>query len=381
MLLFYNPLAMMIKLFCCILFAFAVSLALVPEIIKVAHSYQIHDLPNERKIHSQRIPRFGGLAIFMSLIITMLLWSFWHRELFSLPIVTATTGIVIVGFRDDFLPLRASIKLLAQIAGALIVIFFGDVRLNSLHGLLGVGEIPIYISYPVSIFTIVVITNAFNLIDGINGLAGTIAVLVFGGYGYWFYLNNDMATAALCFSLIGGVLAFLLFNYRSKIFMGDSGSLQLGFLASVATIKFLSDNATLPPSAPHHLESPVMFASCLLSYPLFDTIRAFTQRVAAGISPFTPDRNHIHHLLIDMQLPHVVATIIIVATNIIFTIASLLLQGYDDNILIIGGISVAVLLTYILQQLHYQVKRNAAAPKTSQAPAIKLLQNNFQERA
>lgn len=337
------------ELVCCALLAFTISLVLMPEIIKVAHSYQIHDLPNERKVHSQQIPRFGGLAIFIGLIITLLLWSFWRSELFNLPLLAAATGILIIGFRDDFLPLRPSIKLLAEIAGAFIIIFFGDIRLNSLHGLLGIGELPIYVSYAVSIFTIVVITNAFNLIDGINGLAGSIAILVFGTYGSWFYINGDMATAALCFGIIGSTLAFLIFNYQSKIFMGDCGSLLLGFIAAAVTIKFLGDNARLPETAAHYFTSPITFVSCLLAFPLFDTIRVFTLRVASGVSPFTPDRNHIHHLLIGMNFPHAVATTIILAFNLAFIIAALLLQGYNDNLLVSGGIISAIILTRFLK--------------------------------
>lgn len=337
------------ELVCCALLAFAISLVLTPEIIKVAHSYQIHDMPNERKVHSQQIPRFGGLAIFIGLIITLLLWSFWRSELFNLPLLAAATGIVIIGFRDDFLPLRASIKLLAEITGAFIIIFFGDIRLESLHGLLGIGELPIYISYPVSIFTIVVITNAFNLIDGINGLAGSIAILVFGTYGYWFYINGDMPTAALCFGIIGSTLAFLFFNYQSRIFMGDCGSLLLGFMAAAVTIKFLGDNAQLSDTAAHYFTSPIMFVSCLLAFPLFDTIRVFVLRIASGISPFTPDRNHIHHLLIGMHFPHAVATTIILTFNLTFIIAALLLQGYNDNLLVPCGIMSAIILTRFLK--------------------------------
>lgn len=348
------------ELFCCALLAFAISLLLTPEIIRVAHSYQMHDMPSARKVHSQRIPRFGGLAIFMGVIITVLLWSFWRTELFNLPLLAAVTGIVIIGFRDDFLPLQAGIKLLAQTIGAFIIIFFGGIRIDSLHGLLGVGELPVYVSYPVSIFTIIVITNAFNLIDGINGLAGSIAILVFGSYGYWFYVNGDIPTAALCFSIIGGTLAFLIFNYQSKIFMGDCGSLQLGFMAATVTIKFLADNAALPASAAHHFESPLMFVCCLLAFPLFDTIRVFVLRVAAGVSPFTPDLNHIHHLLIGMHLPHAVATTIILSVNLIFIIAALLLQGYNDNLLLTGGILTAVLLTRFLKSrtLRYRLKHH-----------------------
>ena len=345
------------ELVCCALLAFAISLVLTPEIIKVAHSYQIHDMPNERKVHSQQIPRFGGLAIFMGLIITLLLWSFWRSELFNLPLLAAATGIVIVGFRDDFLPLRASVKLLGEVIGAFIIIFFGDIRLESLHGLLGIDELPIYISYAVSIFTIIVITNAFNLIDGINGLAGSIAILVFSTYGCWFYINGDMPTAALCFGIIGGTLAFLLFNYQSKIFMGDCGSLLLGFMAAAVTIKFLGDNAQLPNTAAHHFASPVMFVSCLLAFPLFDTIRVFTLRLAAGISPFTPDRNHIHHLLIGIHSSHAVATTIILMVNLAFIAAALFLQGYNDNVLIVGGIISAVLLTRFLKSKNVRFNR------------------------
>ncbi|MCU0451180.1 MAG: undecaprenyl/decaprenyl-phosphate alpha-N-acetylglucosaminyl 1-phosphate transferase [Bernardetiaceae bacterium] len=333
----------MLEIALCALAAFFITLVLTPEIIKIAHQYEMHDRPDERKVHSHKVPRFGGVAIFFGFIITSLLVSFIQNHWINIQLVAAVAIVVVVGFRDDFLPLKPTYKLLAEVGAALLVIYLGDVRITSLHGLLGVHELPLWVSYAVSVFTIIVITNAVNLIDGIDGLAGSLAVLVLGGYGTWFYLVGNPTNTLLCFSACGAVAAYLIFNFQKKIFMGDAGSLLLGFLAATTTIMFLQENAALPAGSPLRLGSPVLFVSCVLALPLFDTIRVFTLRILGGRSPFTPDKNHLHHLLIGLELPHYQATLIMVAVNLLLIGGAVAAQGVNENLGVATGIAVLVL--------------------------------------
>jgi UDP-N-acetylmuramyl pentapeptide phosphotransferase/UDP-N-acetylglucosamine-1-phosphate transferase len=265
-------------------------------------------------------------------------------------VVIALLLVVTIGFRDDFLPLRPKIKLAVEVLASLVIIYFGQIRIESLYGVFGVETLPIWASYVLTIFTLIVVTNAVNLIDGIDGLAGTFSVLVFGGYGTWFFLTDDLATSLFCFGVVGAIGGFLLFNYRTLIFMGDTGSLMLGFLAATMTILFLQDNAALAADHPLHMASPVFLACAMLAFPLVDTLRVFIMRVARGISPFSPDKNHLHHLLIGLGLPHYLATLILCGTSASFVGLALLGQGLDDALGIGLGAALALGLAHCLKK-------------------------------
>ena len=170
---------MLVQVILAIVASFAIGVLLIPQIIHIAHSRNMYDTPDERKIHKHSIPRFGGVAIFFATIITFLLLSYSSLTTNIQFLVGALLIIVIIGMRDDFLPLRAIWKLIGQIAAASLIII-GDIRFNSLYGFLGVGEINDLVSYAVSLYTIIVITNSFNLIDGLDGLAGTVSLAFFG---------------------------------------------------------------------------------------------------------------------------------------------------------------------------------------------------------
>jgi UDP-N-acetylmuramyl pentapeptide phosphotransferase/UDP-N-acetylglucosamine-1-phosphate transferase len=215
------------------------------------------------------------------------------------------------------LVLSANKKFLGQVIATGILIHFGDIRITSMHGLLGITEIPLAISYLLSYISIIVIINAFNLIDGIDGLAGTLGLLTMTVFGAYFFMANMPAYSILAFSLAGSMLAFLLFNYNpAKIFMGDSGSLILGLVNAILVIKFITiaDNR----NAGYFLESSVAIGFSILMVPLTDTLRVFSMRIFKGRSPFSADREHIHHLLLDRGLNHKYVTLCCVSLNIMF---------------------------------------------------------------
>ena len=337
--------------------AFVICLLLIPEIIKIANSRNIHDLPDERKIHTGKICSFGGIGIFFSFIISTLLWSFVDMTLNMEFLLGAVLVMVVVGMRDDFLPLSAFWKLVGQFV-AIGILLTGGIRISSLYGFLGVYELPLLFSYLVTGFIVVVITNAFNLIDGIDGLAGSVTLIVFTFFGLWFFLEGSLAISSMCLAVLGSVGGFLYYNYSpARIFMGDTGSLMLGFLATGLLIIFLNKNAALAPTDELHIVAPLSLLSALMVYPLFDTIRVFMLRTWAGRSPLSPDRNHIHHLLLDIGCSHYYIVGIVIFLNIVFVFIFTFIgqKGYlSDNWLVpIVVLTASSLAIY----LHKKVKR------------------------
>ncbi len=336
----------------CLLSSFITANLLIPEIIKITHNYDLHDSPDGyRKVHVHRIPTFGGMAIFIGFALSTLVWAISVQAHIQY-LISSILVIVVVGMRDDFLPLSVKYKLLGQFIASFFIMYFGEIRFVSLHGFLGIYDLPIIWSYAVSLFTIIVITNAFNLIDGINGLAGSLAVLVFSGYGVWFYFHNNQIMTVVCFSLIGAVLSFLRYNFKNQIFMGDTGALLLGFLASATTIIFINENALKVPYQTFSFSNPVTVASCVLVYPLFDTIRVFILRIIQKRSPFSPDRNHIHHLLLELGFSHSQATGVICTVNFVFIVLAIFSDNFaSDNYMIPIIVGLAWILSLLLKKI------------------------------
>ena len=297
--------------------SFVITFLAIPAIIKIAEQKKLYDLPDDRKLHTRPIASLGGVGIF---------GGFFIASILAIPAAinpefqyffAAATVIFFLGIKDDMLVLSANKKFIGQVIATGILIHFGDIRITSMHGLLGITEIPLAISYLLSYISIIVIINAFNLIDGIDGLAGTLGLLTMTVFGAYFFMANMPAYSILAFSLAGSMLAFLLFNYNpAKIFMGDSGSLILGLVNAILVIKFITiaDNR----NAGYFLESSVAIGFSILMVPLTDTLRVFSMRIFKGRSPFSADREHIHHLLLDRGLNHKYVTLCCVSLNIMF---------------------------------------------------------------
>lgn len=337
--------------------SFIITFLAIPSIIKVAVIKNLYDEPGERKSHKSSIPTLGGLAIFAGVVFSFTFWSAGLNYPPTQYIIAAIIVMFFIGLKDDIVDLSARKKLIGQIIATLIIVLFGNVRIDSLCGIFGIYEIPYWFSIFFTIFTILVIINAFNLIDGIDGLAAGIGSIASFTFGLWFYNYNQIALCILSFSLFSSLLAFLVYNFSpANIFMGDTGSLLVGLILSVLTINFINLSFVSSPYAFPFRSSPAM-AIAILIIPLFDTLRIFLVRAMHGRSPFRADRNHMHHLLLDLGLSHREVSITLYLTNIGFILLALALRNISSLLLLFVICSMAVTLSFIPFMLKYFSKK------------------------
>ncbi len=325
----------------------------MPIVVEIARKYNFIVSPNKRTSHAGDIPNVGGLNIFISFLITVYLFSF---EFFSQTqfVVMGLIIILIIGFIDDLITLKVHTKLLGQLLSAFFLIVIGDVRISNLQGLLGIYELPIYISYIISFFIFVVIVNAMNLIDGIDGLASGLGVIYSLFYAIYFQAVNYIHISIISYAMVGSLAVFFIYNVFSKdrkIFMGDSGSLLLGYVIIVQTFMFNEINSYDMVSPQFHFKSASAFSFTLLIIPLFDTLRVMLTRIKKGYSPFKADRNHIHHLLLGLGLKHRQVSFILIGINVLFILLGLILRNFSIIIHATIVLSIASILTFILWRL------------------------------
>lgn len=306
--------------------AFLITFFAIPVIIQVAKDKKLFDEPDERKVHKNVIPTLGGLGIFAGFIIATLMGvpSAITSELQYF--AAATTVIFFLGIKDDILVLSASKKFIGQLIAAGIIIKFGGIQITNMHGFLGIYEIPHIASIILSIFTIIVITNSFNLIDGVDGLAGSLGLLTTLVFGAYFFYAGQLTYAVMAFALAGSTIGFLIYNFSpAKIFMGDTGSLLLGLVNSILVIKFI--NVAGNPVSNFPIQAAPAIGFAILMIPLFDTLRVFGLRILDRRSPFSPDRTHVHHFLLDLGLSHRMVTFTCVLVNISFIAMAFFLRN------------------------------------------------------
>lgn len=329
--------------------AFIIAYASIPTIVNVAREKGLYDVPNSRTSHKHKTPTLGGIAIFSGFIIASLAFSNSVQMPEAQYLVMGIIIIFLIGLKDDILILAAFKKLFGQIVAAVVITDLAGLRISNFHGFLGITQIDYHLSLYLTVFIIIVITNAFNLIDGIDGLSSGLGIVTLTSLGVWFYLNLYFSWSVYCFSMSGALIAFYRFNVFSidkKIFMGDTGSMLIGFLTAVCIIKF--NELNLISDLPFYVASSPAVSIALLVIPLFDTLRVFTIRIAKGLSPFNPDKRHLHHILLDLGLKHRHASIILIHFNLLVTIFAFLLS----NILGIFTLTslvlfIALIFTYI----------------------------------
>lgn len=344
----------MFDILLCISIAFSITYLSIPVIIFVANSKKLYDVPDARKIHDAPIPSLGGLGIFAGFIMACLtIISFAEAPDFQY-YIAAFFVIFFLGLKDDILDITPIKKFIGQVLAAFLIIYKGNIQIQSMHGFLGIEQLPPVFSIFFTYLTIIVIINSFNLIDGVDGLAASLALMAVVIFGIYFYAVNMQPYAILAFATAGGLIAFLLFNFNpAKIFMGDTGSLLLGLINAILVIKFINV-ANMPGVKVPILSSPAV-GFAILMIPLLDTLRVFGIRISHRRSPFSPDRNHIHHLLLDRGMSHKAITITLVGTNLIFIILVYMLRSIIDCTWLILGIF-AIFFT-VIAMLYYSRKR------------------------
>ena len=286
--------------------AFTISYVAIPIVIKVAELKHLFDEPDQkRKTHRQKTPTLGGVAIFAGLIISFLLIKDF-KELPSVGfLLPALMIIFFAGIKDDILVLTPLKKLLAQALSAFLIVFLGNIKINSFYGMFGVQELPPSVAMIFSVLAIITIINCYNLIDGADGLAGSLGLLSSLTFGFWFALTYHWPLAILSFALAGSLLGFLFFNWQpARIFMGDTGAMIIGFVMSVLAIHFIELNKALTIRPDYWIHASPSVAIGIMAIPLFDLVRVFGMRILMRRSPFHPDRSHLHHLFIDLGWTH-----------------------------------------------------------------------------
>ena len=340
-------------LFFSFILAMFVTMSLIPFLMRSAERWRVIDMPDHRKVHSHAIPRIGGMAMVAGALIPIIMWLMPNTTVIAL-----LCGMLVVfgfGLWDDRCDLDYRIKFFGQFLAVIIVIFYGGIRIDIIP-FAGLDPVPIYISIPLTVIFLLGITNAINLSDGLDGLAGGTTLLSFGVIALLGYHEQDVVVLITAIAVLGSILGFLRFNtYPARIFMGDGGSQFLGFVIGVLAVMLTQkDDSALSPALP----------LLLLGLPILDTLLVMGQRVYEKRSPFAPDKNHIHHKLLALGFDHYEAVFAIYIFQSILAICTYMLRYQSDAMIIGVYLSFCVLiisffrLAYITQwKLRYTTER------------------------
>jgi UDP-N-acetylmuramyl pentapeptide phosphotransferase/UDP-N-acetylglucosamine-1-phosphate transferase len=288
--------------------------------------------PNKRTSHEGRIPNIGGINIYSSFVLSYLIFSTEAIDFQYRVVLAGMFFILLVGFFDDMIELLALRKLWGEVIAGFLLIVVADIRLTNLYGFIGIGEIAGWLSYPLSFFVYLLVINGLNLIDGVDGLASGLGVVICTFFGVYFDLINESSLSMMSFALVGALLIFFFYNVfggKFKIFMGDSGALVLGYIVYLLVVRFCEINAYSANiiNSEFAMSAAPVVAICVLSIPLIDTLRVMVTRIKKGLSPFAADRNHVHHLLLNAGLKHREVTLVLILVNLFFIVIGLLLRN------------------------------------------------------
>lgn len=334
---------------------------LLPKIRTLSLQRGFVAIPEDRSSHKSITPSFGGVSFYIALLVFFIL-AFSQENLWLIgTLVFATSVIFFTGLKDDLKDISPKAKLLGQCIAIGALLIHPEFRVTDLHGFLGIAALPTFVSVLFSTFLYVSLMNAYNLIDGIDGLAGIIGVVVASAFGLSFFTLGLYFYVGLCVVIVGMLLAFLRFNFsrKRKLFMGDTGSLLLGLLFGVLAMRMLSvAHSTVFALGIHRAELPLL-ALAILSIPAFDIVRVVCIRKIHKKPFFSPDRNHLHHVLIDSGLSHAKASLLAGSINIVFiavVYAALLQYG-------LATASVLLVAAYLLLTVSLFVLNKRLGPK------------------
>lgn len=353
-----------------LIIAFGIVVFAMPTLIQVAKLKHLVDAPGDvRKIHKRSVPTIGGVVVVFGFLFSALLTlpsltipeggSFDARWMYMMG---AAFALFYVGLKDDLIGLSPAKKLLVHLVLGTMLLWGGGFRIETFGGLFGVHELPLWISYPFSLFVYIVVVNAVNLIDGIDGLAGGYGALAFGAFGAFFWFTGNSVPAVLAIAFAGSLLGFLVYNFNpARIFMGDCGSLVLGLVAYTFASELLNTPQHHLPLALSGLSLPVLGMS-FLAYPLVDTLRVFTLRALDGRSPFSPDKNHLHHRLIMSGYGHRSASFVLYVYSAGFmslpVLVYMLAPELNQNLLFIAELVLAfIAFVPLLRNTRFAHKR------------------------
>ncbi|MAX70013.1 MAG: undecaprenyl-phosphate alpha-N-acetylglucosaminyl 1-phosphate transferase [Flavobacteriaceae bacterium] len=324
-----------IGLFLCVaaFISLIVSVSSYPVIINVAKAKNLMDDPDDRSSHSGKVPNLGGIGIYLGVVVAITIVGALLDTKSLLLILGSITLLFFLGLKDDILILSPRKKFSGQLIAALLLIIFTDTRIVGLSGILNITIMPYWLSVVFTLFVYVLIINAFNLIDGIDGLAGSLALMATVAFGFVFYRYDDISMVVLAAAVIGALIPFLRLNFskRNKMFMGDTGSMILGFILSVFAVRFINSSQEFGSNI-YRNSSPILVLAFLF-FPLLDTLRIFFIRlIVHKKSPFSADKNHLHHRFLSLGFTHKQTTSIIVFINVLLIVIAFQAKKLDIHL-------------------------------------------------
>ena len=351
-----------------VLVAFAVSLIVViwshPMVRKVAVKRNIVDNPNMRKLQKMPVPVMGGVAVFFGLVSGLCAMSLFMDTSALLPVFVAMSIMLCVGVMDDISGLSPRLRFLIEILVVVALIFTTKISLDNLHGLWGFYNLPGWLSIPLTVFAVVGMINALNLIDGVDGLSSGFCVVASSAFGVLFFVSGNMVLLTLCAITIASLLPFFchnVFGKESKMFIGDGGSLMMGLVMSAYVVEIIAFRGSYTQSMPAGI-GLVAFTMAVMSVPVFDTLRVMVMRILRGVSPFNPDKTHLHHLFIDLGFSHIGTTISVLTLNVLvmaaWFVSYLLGASVDTQFYIVIGSSLLVTAVFY-KFMRIQIARNS----------------------
>jgi UDP-GlcNAc:undecaprenyl-phosphate GlcNAc-1-phosphate transferase len=334
-------------------FAFIVSFFVIPVIINVVKLKRLYEKRNERSSHHLPTPSFGGIALFVVLVLALSMAEHLFSDQLSNYLIISLTILFFIGLKDDLTGISPGSKLATQILATTFLFLSPHFQITNFHGWLGIESMHPYLFFPLAILVVAFFVNAYNLIDGIDGLAAMLGIVFSSGFALFFAELKEWTFFYSCIALNGGLIAFLRYNLSSnrKIFLGDTGSLVLGFFFVSCALALLSREEEIIFQIRGQNFPYVLIA--LVFVPVVDSLRVFFVRIKEGRSPFSADRNHIHHVLTDyFDWPHIRTSIALAFFNIavfsLFLVISIFLsQIFVAVFLVILLVALTAFLTYL----------------------------------
>lgn len=357
--------------FIVLLLSLVITYIMIPKLIGIVKYKWFIDHPNNRSSHSYQTPNLGGITFYVSFVIGLFLIQFYGVATFSFNMLAAITILFIAGLKDDLVVLSVRSKVLAQLLAITLLLVNTDIPIENLYGFLGLTDMPYWLTLGFSYFAMLSIINAYNLIDGIDGLAAMLGVMVFAIFGLVFYSLSYYYYFLLALVPIGYLLAFLRYNLSKskKIFMGDTGSMITGFLIGVLALRFLSLDGMQLQTLNIQPENLLLLTLGILFVLTTDTLRVMVIRLWNNKSLFKPDRNHVHHILIDTGLPHWAASLWITGCSIFVLLLLYIINLYFSN-LILWMVFVAITLFTTRLLFYFDMKHRIQKSEQAMLPKI-----------
>ncbi len=357
-------------LFLATLLSFVLAFVAMPVVIRIADAKKLFDFPGLRKVHFVPVPSLGGVGIFIAVSISILTFVDFSSTPGLQYFLAAMLIIFFLGLKDDLYLISPLQKFMGQCLAAFILSYQGDYQLDSLHGFLGLQELPQPFSMTFTYMTVLVVINAFNLIDGVDGLAGTLSFVSTLFFGVVFSIEGDVSHAILAFTTAAAILGFLAYNYSpARIFLGDTGSLLIGLVNAVLVIRFINLQ-TLEGTVLDFDAAPAIAFAALFS-PLADTLRVTVMRIYHGRPPFDPDVTHIHHILLNRGLSHIQITGVLGLLSLAFLAYAILFQSLGINFVILSLFAIAYTMVVLVHRSSFPSNLHTEeVPENTQKSAV-----------